>query len=149
MAEALCLADSNILIRWVQPGNPDHSAITTALHILVGRGVLLCYTSQNLGEFWNACTRPASSNGFGMSPEETDRKAKFFETRIRLLPDSARMHEEWRRLLVVHRVSGAQVHDARLVAAMNVYGAKQILTFNTKDFTRFKGIEALHPSEVR
>jgi predicted nucleic acid-binding protein len=39
------------------------------------------------------------------------------------------------------------VHDARLVALMNVHGVRQILTFNTGDFVRFE-IEALHPSAV-
>jgi predicted nucleic acid-binding protein len=49
---------------------------------------------------------------------------------------------------VDHRVSGAQVHDARLVAAMRVHGVKRILTFNTRDFTRFTGIEAIHPADL-
>lgn len=40
-----------------------------------------------------------------------------FEEKLRLLPDSLAVHEEWRRLLVAHAVSGVQVHDARLAAA--------------------------------
>jgi len=39
------------------------------------------------------------------------------------------------------------MHDARLVAAMNVHGVRRILTFNTDDFKRYQ-IEALHPSSV-
>jgi predicted nucleic acid-binding protein len=39
------------------------------------------------------------------------------------------------------------VHDARLVAAMNVHGVRRILTFNTDDFARY-GIEVLHPSSL-
>jgi hypothetical protein len=37
------------------------------------------------------------------------------------------------------------VHDARLVALMNVSGVRQILKYNTDDFARF-GVEALHSS---
>ena len=48
-------------------------------------------------------------------------------------------------LLLTYSVSGAQVHDARLVASMLVYGVKRILTFNDKDFSRYKLIEAVHP----
>jgi predicted nucleic acid-binding protein len=136
MEEPLCLVDSNILIRWVQPDDPDFAVVQIALRSLVQRKVVLCYTSQNLAEFWNDCTRPAARNGFGLSPEEADRKARLFEARLRLLPDNLRVHEEWRALLVSHRVSGVQVHDARLVAAMHVHGARQILTFNIKDFAR-------------
>lgn len=67
MAEALCLVDSNILIRWIDADSPECSDITAALDALVHRRFLLCYTSQNLGEFWNACTRPLARNGLGLS----------------------------------------------------------------------------------
>jgi len=87
-------------------------------------------------------------NGYGLSPQETDRLAKFFEEKLRLLPDSLTVHEEWRKLLVTHGVSGVQVHDARLVAAMRVHGVKRILTFNDKDFARYPDIEAVHPRSV-
>jgi predicted nucleic acid-binding protein len=148
MAEPLCLVDSNILIRWVQPADPDYALVESVLASLVGSGAILCYASQNLAEFWNASTRPAERNGFGLSPAEADRRARRFESRLRLLPDSLAIHEEWRRLLVDYGVSGVQVHDAHLVAAMRVHGVKRILTFNTKDFARFAGIEALHPATV-
>jgi predicted nucleic acid-binding protein len=65
-----------------------------------------------------------------------------------LLPDSAAVHEEWRKLIVTHNVVGVQVHDARLVAAMRVHGVKRILTFNTKDFARYTDIEAMHPRTI-
>jgi hypothetical protein len=53
---------------------------------------VLCYTSQNVGEFWNVCTRPVDRNGYGLSPQETDRLAKTFEEKPRLLPDSLAKH---------------------------------------------------------
>ena len=80
-----------------------------------------------------------------LSPEETDRLAKFFEEKLRLLPDSLVVHEEGRKLLVTHSVCGVQVHDARLVATMRVHAVKRILTFNDKDFSRYSDIEAMHP----
>jgi predicted nucleic acid-binding protein len=148
MAEALCLVDSNILIRWIDANSSECSDITAALDVLVHHRFRLCYTSQNLGEFWNACTRPLARNGLGLSPNEADRKASFFEARLRLLPDGVLVHEEWRKLLVEHGVSGVQVHDTRLVAVMNVYGVTQLLTYNTKDFARFKYVRAMLPKEV-
>lgn len=148
MPETLCLVDSNILIRWVQPDDPDYAIVEASLAVLAEAGVVLCYTSQNLAEFWNASTRPASRNGYGLSPQETDRRARRFESRLRLLPDSLAVHEEWRRLIVDYGVSGVQVHDTRLVAAMRVYGVTKMLTFNVKDFARFTGIEAVHPGEI-
>ena len=149
MNETLCLVDSNILIRWVQSSDPDYPVVEAALDTLARRNVVLCYTSQNLAEFWNACPRPAIRNGYGLSPEETDRRAQFFEVPLRLLPDSLLVHEEWRRLLVAHRVAGVQVHDAKLVAAMRVHGVQSILTFNQRDFARYSDIQTLDPRTLR
>jgi hypothetical protein len=38
MAEALCLVDSNILIRWVQPADPDYALVESVLAWLVRSG---------------------------------------------------------------------------------------------------------------
>lgn len=145
MAGSLYLIDSNILIRWVQQDDPDYQVVESALSALARQKEILCYTTQNLAEFWNACTRPADRNGYGLSPQETNRRAKLFEGKLRLLPDGLPVHQEWRKLLLTYNVSGTQVHDARLVASMLVYGVKKILTFNDKDFARYKPIEAIHP----
>jgi predicted nucleic acid-binding protein len=115
---------------------------------LLRQDAVLCYTSQNVAEFWNTCTRPVDRNGYGLSPQDADHTARSFEERLRLLPDSLAVHEEWRRLLVAHGVSGVQVHDARLVAAMHAHEIKHILTFNGKDFARYTDIEAVHPRNI-
>ena len=103
---------------------------------------------QNVLEFLNTCTRPVDRNGYGLSPQDSDQRARFFEQKLRLLPDNLAIHEEWRRLLVTYSVSGVQVHDARLVAAMRVHGIKHILTFNDRDFTRYADIQAVRPRTV-
>jgi predicted nucleic acid-binding protein len=147
MPGGLWLADTNVLLRWVQPQDPDHQIVRQAIQRLEDTSAIICYTSQNIGEFWNVLTRPAGRNGYGFTPHQADSRVRVLETRFRLLPDSLAVHEEWRALLVSHSVSGAQVHDARLAAAMQVHGVKWILTFNTRDFARFTGIQAVHPSQ--
>lgn len=148
MAGNLCLLDRNILIRWVQPNDPDYALVERALEHLAREGTVFCYTSQNLAEFWNACTRPIDRNGYGLTPTETDRRAKLFESRLRLLPDNLLVHQEWRQILVSLGVSGIQVHDARLAAAMRVHAVARILTFNDHDFARYSGVEAIHPRTI-
>ncbi len=149
MAGTPYLVDSNILLRWVKPGHIDYSLVVYAIDAILRRGDVLCYTSQNVGEFWNTCTRPLDRNGYGLSPQDADRRAKFFEEKLRLFPDSLAIHAEWRCFLVKYGVSGVQVHDARLAAAMRVHGIKRILTFNDRDFARYPDIEAIHPRAVR
>ena len=142
------LIDSNILIRWVKPDDRDYDLVNSVIDGLLRQGITLCYTSQNLGEFWNACTRPVDKNGYGLSTADADFRAKLIEDRLNLLDDSAAVHKEWRRIIVRYSVSGVQVHDARLVAAMRVHGVKQILTFNDRDFARYSDIQALNPGTL-
>jgi predicted nucleic acid-binding protein len=148
MAGTPYLVDSNVLLRWVKPDDHDYPLVVSAIDAILQRGAVLCYTSQNVAEFWNTCTRPVDRNGYGLTPAEADRRAKLFEENLRLLPDGLAVHQEWRRLLVVHQVSGVQVHDARLIAAMQVHDVKHILTFNESDFARYTDIEAVHPRTV-
>ena len=54
------LADTNILLRVLQRGDPDHIIIRAALRKLKLRGETIYYFSQNLAEFWRVCTRPKS-----------------------------------------------------------------------------------------
>ena len=148
MPGRLYLIDSNVLIRWVQPEGAEFGVVYRAIHCLEKTDDIPCYTSQNLGEFWNVLTRPLKYNGYGLSLEAADLRANEVEAEFRLLPDSPAVHNEWRRLVVDYRVFGVQVHDARLVAAMHVHSVKRILTFDTKDFARFDGIEAVHPADL-
>jgi predicted nucleic acid-binding protein len=145
----LYLLDSNVLLRLLHRLDPLHPIVRQALRTLWARGDRFCYTSQTLGEFWSVCTRPTTARGgFGLTLVETDRRARLIERFYRFLPDSAAVHAEWRRLLVAHAVSGVQVHDARIVAAMNVHGVSHLLTFNVDDFARFPGITAHRPQHI-
>lgn len=98
------LADSNILLRVSQVSDRHYFVVRHALETLWSRGDELCYTSQNIAEFWNVCTRPAASReGFGLSVTETDKRAKLIESRFTFLPDGKRIHDEWRRLVLVKK----------------------------------------------
>jgi predicted nucleic acid-binding protein len=108
-------------------------------------GAALYFTSQNLAEFWNVCTRPAAQNGYGLNIAETDRRAALIEATFSLLPDREQVHAEWRRLVVVHSVMGVQVHDPRIVAAMLVHGITHLLTLDEHDFVRYPGITVVDP----
>jgi hypothetical protein len=106
MAGTPYLVDSNVLLRWVKPDDRDYPLVVSAIDAILQRGAVFCYTSQNVAEFWNTCTRPLDRNGYGLSPQEADRRARFFEDKLRLLPDGLAVHQEWRKLLVVSNVSG-------------------------------------------
>jgi len=110
------------------------------------RGDRLFACTQNFVEFWNVATRPATRNGFGLTPAEADRRLSILEHLFYLLPDSPDVYSEWRRLVVSFGVSGVQVHDARLVVAMKANN----LTLNSSDFHRYvvDDIIAVEPVNV-
>ena len=124
-----------------------HPTVRTAVRRLrIGRHTLRA-TPQNLVEFWNVATRPATRNGFGLTPAEAEWQLRLIERVFALLADSPRIYPEWRRLVVANGVSGVQVHDARLVAFMRIYAVTHIRTLNTADFGRYspEGIVAVDP----
>jgi len=94
-------------------------------------------------------TRPVERNGLGLSVVETEREVRAIEGGMVLLPDNEAVYREWRRIVVKYSVSGVQVHDARLAAAMYVHGVSHIFTLNVADFNRFDGLTALHPDNVK
>ena len=141
--------DTNVLLRLAHRSQPQHELIMTALRRLVARDVKLCFTPQNLGEFWNASTRPLDRNGFGLSPQEASEQIRSIERRVSLLPESERVYEIWKRLLLVHGVRGVQVHDAHLAAVLAVHDVTHLLTLNGKDFKRFPSLISVHPAEVQ
>jgi len=145
VSDSSCLLDTNILLRLSKRDSPEFTSIREALRLLVGANNLLFYSSQNLVEFWNVSTRPVARNGHGLSAKEADDAARHI---AHLLPDTAAIHTEWRRLVAVYAVAGVQVHDARLVAAMKVHGIQYLLTLNDRDFIRHTEVVPLHPEHV-
>lgn len=142
------LLDTNILLRLSKRDSPEYPLVRGALKALHSRGAPLCYTPQNVGEFWNVSTRPIERNGYGLSILEADEEVRRIERVFLLLQDTETIYHEWRRLVMTHFVSGVQVHDAHLVAAMNAHGVTHLLTLNARDFDRYSGIMAVHPKDV-
>lgn len=146
----LYLVDTNVLLRFADRAHPLHPTIRAAVRKLRTDGHSLRATPQNCVEFWNVATRPIERNGFGLTPATADQLLRLVERLFPPLPDSATVYTEWRRLVVSFGVSGIQVHDARIVAAMIVHDVTHILTFNTTDFVRYgtRGIVAVDPTTV-
>ena len=141
------LVDTNVLLRFADRTHPLHPRVRAAVRTLRAEGHRLQATSQNCVEFWNVATRPADKNGLGLEPADADRLLRLVERLFPVLPDVPAVYPQWRQLVVAFGVSGVQVHDARLVAAMRVHSMTHILTFNVADFVRYAtlGIVAVDP----
>ncbi len=142
------LCDTNILLRLVEQNSPHHADAKNAIDKLLKRGDTLFITLQNISEFWNVCTRPLDKNGLSFTVAETDSELKQIEQVFDLLPDTMEVYKNWRELVVKHSVSGVQVHDAKIAAAMKAHNIENLLTFNAKDFKRYSDTKAVEPKDV-
>ena len=143
------LVDTNILLRLVEPAHSMHPVAAGAFESLLSLDEAICALPQNIAEFWNVLTRPATARGgYGLSVTEAERRLLFIERHFSLLPDSAAAYFEWKRLVVAHQVMGIQVHDARLAALMTTHGISHVLTLNPADFARYTGIIVVTPHEI-
>jgi predicted nucleic acid-binding protein len=142
------LVDTNVLLRSVQSTHPMQLDSVRSIDLLIHHGEVVSVIPQNLIEFWAVATRPTTSNGLGLSVNETAQHIAILRSTFELVPDTDSIFGEWQRLVVQHQVIGKQVYDARLVAAMNVHDLSHILTFNDTDFRRFTEITAVNPRDV-
>lgn len=101
---ALWLLDTKILLRLTADPSMANVDIAVSAVDLLRASASLCYASQNIGEFWNACTRPIDKNGFGLSVHQTQMHIVEIEKNFELLEDSRAVHCEWLRLLSHYQV---------------------------------------------
>jgi predicted nucleic acid-binding protein len=127
---------------------PQHLLAGEAVSILLARGNEVYVTAQNLIEFWAVATRPREANGFGWSTEQTASEIEQIRNRFPLLADTPEIVTRWLTLVTDHDIKGKKVHDARLVAVMQVHDVTQLLTFNTDDFKGYPNITLLHPRNI-
>jgi predicted nucleic acid-binding protein len=142
------LIDTNIVGRMAEPGHPQFRLALDATTAVRQRGDTPCVVPQVLYEFWVVATRPTAANGLGLSVPQAVAELAKLKGLFVLLPDNAAIYPEWERLVSLHQVTGKNAHDARLVAAMGVHGLTHLLTFNTADFARFRGLTAMDPASL-
>jgi predicted nucleic acid-binding protein len=138
--------DTNILARLAQASHPQYAIALAALQNVESAGHTPCIVPQNLFEFWAVATRPVAGNGLGLAVSEAKTELDSIKSSFLLLADPLGLLDEWERLIVAHDCKGKSAHDARIVAAMNVHGVAQLLTFNGPDFARYPGITVLDPA---
>lgn len=82
------LADTNILLRSVEPLHPHHAVAVSAVHRLLAANTPVYFTLQNIAEFWNVATRSIANNRLGLSILSTLSEVEKIENLLTLLPDS-------------------------------------------------------------
>jgi predicted nucleic acid-binding protein len=142
------LVDTSTLLRTLQPLHPQREIASAAIKALTGQGTQLHIAPQNLIELWVVATRPVEQNGLGLTPSAIGAELARLKSMFLLVPETPAIYPIWEALVTQHRVSGKPAHDARLVAAMRAHGLTAILTFDRSGFSRYPGIQVVHPAEI-
>jgi|SRR5271165_19948 len=142
------LVDTSVLIRTLQPHHSLYIPANRAIGLLPAQGRKVHIVAQNLIELWTVATRPLGENGLGMSAIEAATELERIKAIFLFLPETPAIYPLWETLVIQYRVTGKPAHDARLVAAMQAHGLTAILTFDRTGFSRYAGIEVVHPEHV-
>lgn len=143
------LVDSNVLCRLSREDDPQYRAARDAVDALLRQRHELVITPQVEREFWVVATRPRDRNGLGLTPSEAAKQYEKLDEVFGYQADLPGVQNEWHRLVRAYGVSGKEAHDAGHVAAMSVHGINHVLTFNVRDFDRFRDrLTILQPERV-
>lgn len=139
------LLDANILVYAMASEAPQHLAARAVLNAARDDPTTTLYiTSQILCEFYSVVTNPRRMTVARTSAEALEVITDFL-TFLHVLPIPARAVEGWMDLLRRRPVTGADVFDLQLAAAILANGVSRIYTFNGADFTAFPELAVVEP----
>ncbi len=144
------LVDTNVLLRAFDKSQPtqQHIALQALWNLRVANHDLLM-SAQNIAEFWNVSTRPASARGgYGLPIAVVEKQVQLIENFFEIVPFSRRAYRKWRSLVLDLQVTGVAVHHARIAASMMDAKITQLLTYNGADFRRYTDLTVLDPATV-
>ena len=128
--------DTNILIYSTDPTSQWYAAARTALRVSESRGELLTLSPQILREFIAASTRALALAG-APTIDAILANVSIFRTSFTVVRECDAVIAALARIIQQTPVAGKQVHDANIVATMQVHGITRLLTNNESHFTRF------------
>jgi predicted nucleic acid-binding protein len=142
------LIDTGVLLRAFDRADPDRAKIWLALRPTLRSSARPQTAMQNVAEFWNVSTRPATARGgMGHPSGRVALRVLAIERYCEVVTETENSYQIWRDLVASHGVIGASVHDARLVAMMLDRGISDILTLNAADFRRYP-VNVITPDQV-
>jgi predicted nucleic acid-binding protein len=139
--------DTNILVYATDNESPFHAKSLDILKRLATDGIDFAISPQIVREYLVVFTR-------GLPPDDPARSAALYNVgkyteAFTLLDENSETVAQLQTIVQNHAVGGKQVHDANIVAVMQVHGVKWLLTHNRDDFQKYnQRIELLGLDEV-
>ena len=137
--------DSNFLVYAHREDSPFHDAACACIVELAEGNAPWAIPWPCIHEFLAIVTHPRTYVPPTPLEKAIDQVAAWLESpSLVLLAESEDYWERLRSLLLTGRVSGPQVHDARVAALCQEHGVSELWTAD-RDFSRFPGISVRNP----
>jgi predicted nucleic acid-binding protein len=128
--------DTNVLVYARLNTSPYHRQARVRLSQLRKAGVAMSISRQVIREYLTVVTR-SQSFSTPLTSAEAVEDARQLEQLFEIADETAAVTEGLLTILDSITVGGKQIHDANIVATMQVNGISRLLTHNTGDFKRF------------
>jgi predicted nucleic acid-binding protein len=138
-ADEPTFVDANILVSASLSTAPFHLAASHALRGLRAKGAVLWISRQVLREYLATLSRPQSFTA-PLPAAVLSADVRYLESQFQVAEDGPAVTATLLQLIAWTSVGGRQIHDANIVATMQVHGIRNLLTSNVSDFKRFAPI---------
>lgn len=136
--------DTNVVVYANIATAPLHTVALQTIHNLWSAGVELWLSRQILREYLATLTRPQLYTT-PQPPSILMAQVHYFQSRFQIAEDGPTVTSQLLNLLALLPIGGKQIHDANIVATMQVYNIPKLLTHNTADFARFASLITVVP----
>lgn len=137
--------DTNLLVYAHREDSPWHEVAYSRVAALAEGRASWAIPWPCLHEFLAIVTHPRIYDPPTPLARALDQVSAWLEApTVVLLTESVRYWEQLRALVEAGRVTGAQVHDARVAALCVHHGVQELWTAD-RDFSRFAGLSARNP----
>ena len=136
--------DTNILVYANTVTAPWHLEAQAVLKSFCASAVELWISRQILREYLATLSRTQSFSSPVPAATLVADTVRF-QTEFRIAEDGPAVTSSLLALVTSIPIGGKQVHDANIVATMQVHGLRRLLTHNTADFARFGHLIQIEP----
>jgi predicted nucleic acid-binding protein len=136
--------DTNVLVYANVASAPLHQEALEAIRVQRHAGATLWVSRQVLREYLATLSRSQTYTVL-VSKTILTAQVRAFEHEFQIADESAAVTNNLLALYETVNLGGKQVHDANIVATMQVYGITHLLTHNVSDFVRFSGLITVIP----
>jgi predicted nucleic acid-binding protein len=136
--------DTNMLLYVKSNKSPFHGAAVKKIDDLLDQEVEIWISRQVIREYITNATRP--TNPFRASNvSNLVLDIREILNNFEVADETNNVTENLLNILQKVTVQGSQIYDANIVATMQAYGIKEILTHNVADFTRYNAFITVLP----